>query len=215
MPSTSESGLTGNVTLRGAITKAAEDITLVIFDNVKTAAELDSLGDAFLHDMKKLMCDYLAEPNFTNDYVIGEILELGFGEDIKNDEVPATWVNAAKRKLDAILVQLSKDADVALASVSKGGAKKDPKSPNYDPKKAADIQHEMQLLSTTYDPSEWHPIDDLPEGDQALVLHPTQKVVDHLEHLMDTGLFGKNVREVAYNLICERLRQLVDEGWTT
>ena len=49
---------------------------------------------------------------------------------------------------------------------------------------------------------------------EELKLSTTPNVCDQLDILAKTGLFGKNRSEVAEQLLREKLRELVLQGWT-
>ena len=53
-----------------------------------------------------------------------------------------------------------------------------------------------------------------PVDTEALKISTTPEVRAELDRLVATGLFGKNRSEAAEQLLRERLRQLMLEGWT-
>ncbi len=53
-----------------------------------------------------------------------------------------------------------------------------------------------------------------PVDTEPLKLSTTPEVCTELDHLLATGLFGKTRSEAAEQLLRERVRQLVLEGWT-
>ena len=47
-----------------------------------------------------------------------------------------------------------------------------------------------------------------------LTMRTTERVLKELGQLAETGLFGKSRGEVAEQLVREKLRELIREGWT-
>lgn len=44
-----------------------------------------------------------------------------------------------------------------------------------------------------------------------IVTHPVVTLA--LKRLRNKGVFGSSLEDVAERLVCERIRQLIDEGW--
>jgi hypothetical protein len=48
---------------------------------------------------------------------------------------------------------------------------------------------------------------------ETLYLKPTPEVHRLLKYLTENGLFGTSVEDVAERLLCEKLREIVLQGW--